>query len=322
MARSPARALSHAKITPRRSSSRGHAQHGWLDSYHTFSFAQYSDPRFQSFGALRVLNEDRVKAGTGFPMHQHRDAEIFSYILSGELTHRDSMHGRTSTSRPSPSATNNNDSFSRLHRGDIQFTTGGSGISHSEQNEHPSAPVHFLQIWALPWKKGLTPIYHTQSFSEDEKRSRFIPLISPLRAGPSATPADEKAAVPTIQGTIPIHADFLMGAAIVPPGKAFAWTIGGANGGHGGHGENEGEDVIRSKANRKTYIHLPMTQRGASKIRIAGRSSSSEGEGEEGEGVVLEEGDGAFVENVNAGDELLVHSVGEVEAEVVVLDSE
>lgn len=291
-----ARALSHAKITPRRSSSRGHAEHGWLDSYHTFSFAQYSNPRFQSFGALRVLNEDRVEAGTGFPTHQHRDAEIFSYILDGELTHRDSMHGRASKNQ---SSDDNSDFFSRLRRGDVQFTTGGSGIAHSEQNEHSSKTVHFLQIWALPWKKGLTPVYHTKTFSEDEKRSSFVNIISPLRAGPNATPAEEKAAVSAIEGTIPIHADFLMGAAIIPPGSAFPWTIGGGTG-----------DLVRSKVNRKTYIHLPMTHGGASKIRLSGSTA-----------VVLEEGDGAFVENVNAGDELFVESIGEVEAEVVVLDS-
>ena len=300
-----ARALSHAKITPRRSSSRGHAEHGWLDSYHTFSFAQYFDPHFQSFGALRVLNEDRVTPGSGFPTHQHRDAEIFSYILDGELTHRDSMHGRTTSKENPPSNNSNNDFFSRLHRGDVQFTTGGSGIAHSEQNEHSSQTVHFLQIWALPWKKGLRPIYHTKSFPEDDKRSRFVTIISPLRAGPNATPAEEKAAVPAIEGTIPIHADFLMGAAIVPPGDAFPWTIGGSKGG-------KGDDVVRAKTDRKIYLHLPMTKHGASRIRLSGGSEDD---------IVLEEGDGAFVENVNAGDELFVESIGEVEAEVVVLDS-
>ena len=312
-----ARALSHAKITPRRSSARGHAQHGWLDSYHTFSFAQYFDSRFQSFGALRVLNEDRVAAGTGFPTHQHRDAEIFSYILDGELTHRDSMHGRKSESnndKNSVAQPNNTDDFSRLRRGDIQFTTGGSGIAHSEQNEHHSTTVHFLQIWALPWKKSLPPVYHTKNFPEEAKRLRFVTLVSPLRAGPDATPADEKAAIPAIEGTIPIHADFLMGAAIIPSGAAFAWRIGGSSNSNNGNdntdGKQEHKAVVRSTSNRKTYIHLPMTRQGGSRIRLAGR-----------EDVVLEEGDGAFVENVNAGDELFVESVGPAEAEVVVLDS-
>jgi quercetin 2,3-dioxygenase len=289
-----ARALSHANIIPRRSSARGHAEHGWLDSYHTFSFAQYDEPRFRSFGALRVLNEDRVAPGTGFPTHQHRDAEIFSYILDGELTHRDSMHGQKKSN------TSGTDDFSRLHRGDVQFTTGGSGIAHSERNENKSKTVHFLQIWALPWKKSLPPIYHTNTFPEEDKRQRFVTIISPLKAGPGATASEEEAAVPAIEGTIPIHADFLMGAAIIPTGTAFPWTIGGG-----------GDDTaVRSKSNRKAYIHLPMTKGGLSKIRLSGA-----------EAVVLEEGDGAFVANVNAGDQLFMESIGDTEAEVVVLDS-
>lgn len=115
------KALSHAKITPRLSSARGHADHGWLNSYHTFSFANYYDTQFQNFGSLRVLNEDRVAAGTGFPTHPHRDAEIFSYILSGELTHRDSMIKKGAEGKEG-------DDFYRMKRGDVQFTTGGSGM--------------------------------------------------------------------------------------------------------------------------------------------------------------------------------------------------
>jgi hypothetical protein len=113
--------LSHAKITPRPSSARGHADHGWLNTYHTFSFANYYDPKFQNFGSLRVLNEDRVAGGTGFPTHPHRDAEIFSYILSGELTHRDSMLKKGAEGKEG-------DQFYRMKRGDVQFTTGGSGM--------------------------------------------------------------------------------------------------------------------------------------------------------------------------------------------------
>jgi len=115
------KALSHAKIVPRRSNERGHADHGWLNSYHTFSFANYYDPRFQNFGSLRVLNEDRVDAGQGFPTHPHRDAEIFSYILSGELTHRDSMIQKGKEG-------SEGDDFFRMKRGDVQFTTGGTGM--------------------------------------------------------------------------------------------------------------------------------------------------------------------------------------------------
>lgn len=117
------KALSHAKIVPRRSNERGHANHGWLDSYHTFSFANYYDPKFQNFGSLRVLNEDRVDAGQGFPTHPHRDAEIFSYILSGELTHRDSMIQKGKEG-------SEGDDFFRMKRGDVQFTTGGKGMLH------------------------------------------------------------------------------------------------------------------------------------------------------------------------------------------------
>lgn len=121
--------LSHARITPHRSNQRGEANHGWLDTKHTFSFASYQDGP-NNFGSLRVLNEDRVAPGTGFPTHPHRDFEIFSYILSGELTHRDSMLKKGAEGKSSK------DQFYRMHRGDVQFTTGGRGIAHSEQNEH------------------------------------------------------------------------------------------------------------------------------------------------------------------------------------------
>lgn len=112
--------LSHATIVPRRSATRGHADHGWLNTYHTFSFSDYYDPSHTSFGSLRVLNEDRVAPQTGFPTHPHRDAEIFSYILSGELTHRDSMIKKGSEGQQGKD-------FYRMKRGDVQFTTGGSG---------------------------------------------------------------------------------------------------------------------------------------------------------------------------------------------------
>lgn len=112
--------LTNAKIVPRRSSDRGHASHGWLNTYHTFSFADYYEPKFHNFGSLRVLNEDRVAAGSGFPTHPHKDAEIFSYILSGELTHRDSMIKKGAEGAQG-------DQFYRMKRGDVQFTTGGTG---------------------------------------------------------------------------------------------------------------------------------------------------------------------------------------------------
>ncbi|PMD46736.1 RmlC-like cupin [Hyaloscypha variabilis F] len=283
------KALSHAKIVPRRSTERGHADHGWLNSYHTFSFAGYYDPKFQHFGSLRVLNEDKVAGGTGFPTHPHRDAEIFSYILNGELTHRDSMIKKGSEGTQG-------DDFYRMKRGDVQFTTGGKGIAHSEQNESDKE-VHFLQIWALPWSRGLTPRYHTKTFSEDAKRSAFLPILSPLKAGVGASEAEEKAAEPTLPDTIPIHADFVMAAGIIGVDKRFKWTVGG--------------DAVKKTKDRNVYIHVPMTKNGNAKIRLDGR-----------EDAVLGEGDGAFVSNVNAGDVLSFESIGEAEAEVVVLDSD
>ena len=156
--------------------------------------------------------------------------------------------------------------------------------------------MHFLQIWALPWKHGLKPQYHTMAFSEEAKRKAFVPILSPLAAGPEATPAQENAAEPVLPGTIPIHADFVMGAGIIAPASTFKWTV--------------GAEAVESKKKRNVYIHLPMTKQGMSKIKIDGR-----------EDAVLEEGDGAFITMVNSGDALRVESVGEVEAEVIVLDS-
>ncbi|KAL8830276.1 MAG: hypothetical protein Q9170_005805 [Blastenia crenularia] len=280
--------LQHARIVARRSGDRGHADHGWLNTYHTFSFASYQDPQFETFGAIRVLNEDRVAPKSGFPTHTHRNAEIFSYILSGELTHRDSMMVASSTGT-------SRDQFYRIKRGDIQFTTGGSGISHSENNEHDADTVHFLQIWALPWKTGLTPRYHDLTITEEAKRAGFVTIISPLRAGKRASPAQEEAAVPAVEGTIPIHADLLLGASIIAAGTSASWCVGG-------------DGAVVSREGRKVYIHLPMSHGGQSKVRLP-------------DGTVLGEGDGAFVSNVNAGDALKIESVGVAEAEVVVLDS-
>jgi quercetin 2,3-dioxygenase len=283
------KALHNAKITPHRSGTRGHSDHGWLNTYHSFSFADWYNPKFNSYGSLRVLNEDRVKPNTGFPTHPHRDFEIFSYILSGELTHRDSMLQKGREGNAS------SDRFYRMHRGDVQFTTGGTGIAHSEFNEHNKDTVHFLQIWAVPWKRGLQPRYHTSHFDEEAKRKAFVPILSPLKAGIDATAEQEKAAEPTLPDTIPIHADFAMSAGLIAPGSTFEYVV-GAN--------------ATSATKRKVFVHVPMTHGGKSKVKLDGR-----------EDAVLGEGDGAFVEAVNAGDKLSVESVGEAEAEVIVLDT-
>ncbi|KAK4194127.1 RmlC-like cupin domain-containing protein [Triangularia verruculosa] len=285
------RSLHHAKISPHLSSTRGHSDHGWLNTYHSFSFANWYNPSYTSFGSLRVLNEDRVKPQSGFPTHPHRDFEIFSYILSGELTHRDSM--LTKGHEGDASA----DQFYRMRRGDVQFTTGGTGIAHSEFNEHKRDTVHFLQIWALPWKRGLKPRYHTKHFAEEDKRKEFVTILSPLKGGVDATAEEEAKAEPVVEGTIPIHADFLMGAGIIKEGSKFEWIVGG-------------RDNVTEQNKRKVFVHLPMTKGGRASIRLDGR-----------EDAVLKEGDGAFIENVNKGDKLWVESVGEVEAEVIVLDT-
>jgi len=149
----------------RRSSERGFADHGWLKSFHTFSFADYFDPEHVEFGPLRVINEDRVKAGAGFGTHGHRDMEIISYVLEGELAHKDSM-GNGSIIRP----------------GDVQRMSAGSGVRHSEFNPNPKEPVHFLQIWIQPAVRNIEPSYEEKRFAPEEKRGRLRLIVSPDRA--------------------------------------------------------------------------------------------------------------------------------------------
>lgn len=177
----------------RKASDRGHADHGWLRSHHTFSFADYYDPAHMGFRALRVINEDTVAPGRGFGSHPHRDMEIVSYVLDGALAHEDSM-GTGSVIEP----------------GDVQRMSAGTGVVHSEMNASRTTPVHFLQIWIVPASRGIAPSYEQKRFTREDKAGRLRLLASPTGA----------------DGSIVLHADVRMYGGIFDHGQRAELALG------------------------------------------------------------------------------------------------
>ncbi len=173
-------------IRVRKAGERGHFNHGWLDTFHSFSFSEYHDPAHMNFRKLRVLNEDVVAPGMGFPTHSHSDMEIITYVLSGAVEHKDSM-GNSGIIRP----------------GDVQRMSAGTGVTHSEFNPSKKEALHLLQIWIFPEKKGLAPSYEQKTFPDGEKRGKFR-LVASREAS---------------EGSVKIHQDANLSAAVLKAGE-------------------------------------------------------------------------------------------------------
>jgi redox-sensitive bicupin YhaK (pirin superfamily) len=180
-------------IKLRKSAERGHANHGWLDSYHSFSFNRYYDPAHMQYSVLRVINEDSIAPGRGFGMHPHQDMEIVTYMLSGALQHMDSLGNG-----------------SIIRAGDVQRMTAGSGIVHSEVNASSSEPAHLLQIWMLPERSALEPGYEEKHFSAEEKLNRLRLIAS----------RDAR------EGSLLVHQDVSLYASVLQGGKTLSYTLG------------------------------------------------------------------------------------------------
>ncbi|KAJ7691950.1 pirin domain-protein domain-containing protein-containing protein [Mycena rosella] len=260
------------KIVPRPSQERGHADHDWLKTFHTFSFASYQDNTHSQFGALRVINEDRVAPRTGFGTHSHREFEIFSYVVAGQLEHKDSMGN-----------------IEILKRGDLQLTSAGTGISHSEK-AYGSKQVHFLQIWSLPSVSRLQPKYFTRHFTDADKRDVWARIVAPVDAEGVLKDSREG------EGPAPVQSALTLYATLLSDGKSLKQTITGSKG----------------------YIHVVQTSgyntnaaTGAT-IRVIGAP---------GVEVELKEGDGAYL-HFDKGGDLTVENIGDKTAEVLLFDLE
>ncbi len=284
-----------AQIIVRKSEDRGHANHGWLDSYHTFSFASYYDRRFPGYRSLAVINEDRVSreyralnklpsinfvystiinklyylASKGFGAHPHEDAEIFSYVVSGALAHQDSMKNKE-----------------LIKRGDVQFTSAGSGIFHSEFNGSDKDWVHFIQVWIEPSRNGLKPAYTTKHFSDEEKKNKLRLIVSPnvSTSDPIGVnfDANQNCFAQSEENSIKVNQD----------SKVYASIL-----------EKDNKVSYKLPATRYGYLHLIQTKANSA-LKL--------------NGVELKEGDGAFIER--AVEDLVIESTGEGPAEFLLFD--
>ena len=257
---------SSLKITKRPWNARGHADHGWLYTYHTFSFASYYNPDMTDFGPLRVINEDRVQKGTGFGTHSHAEFLIWSYIVNGELEHKDSMGN-----------------LEKLRRGEVQFTSAGTGIRHSEYNRNKQEDTHFIQIWSKPNVKGLSPSYKTRKFTDEMKADKLVRIMESV---------DRHSGKDEETEPIPMHADLSMSASILSPSMSVT------------------HDLV-AEGDRNVYLHVVMSDRtqpktGGAKIKVGD--------------VELGEGDGAFVRGAVGPESVKIESVGETPAEFLLFD--
>jgi len=264
--------MSTAKLITRPSTERGHANHGWLKTFHTFSFASYADNDHESFGHLRVLNEDRVEPGTGFGTHPHREFEIFSYVVDGELEHKDSM-GNTEV----------------LQRGDIQMTSAGTGIRHSEKCHGPKQ-AHFLQIWANPNESRLPPKYYTRHFSDEDKKDKWAHVVAPVIKD-SQEVVDKREAI----GPAPIHSPLDVFATILSPAALLSHTA------------------------KRTNVYAHVIQRSGYNAGAATGATVKVDVGDDS--VQLREGDGVYI-TLTPGSKVDVENVGEKEGELLLFDTE
>jgi len=264
--------MSTAKLILRPSTERGSANHGWLKTFHTFSFASYGDYEHMGFGHLRVLNEDRVETGTGFGTHPHREFEIFSYLVDGELEHQDSM-GNTEVMR----------------RGDLQMTSAGTGIRHSEKCHGPKQ-VHFLQVWANPNEPNLSPKYYTRHFSDEDKENKWAHIVAPAVKDSNEIIDKREAA-----GPAPIHSPLDAFATILSPTASLTHT-----------------------ANR-THVYVHLIQRSGYNTGVATGAAIKINVGDDS--VQLGEGDGVYI-NLTPGANVGIENVGEKDGELLLFDTE